>query len=315
MNKEKRKALGIIESKVLGAMYSYFDKEGFVECVVPHVTAASGACENIDTMFDLGIQYFGKPAYLSQTGQLFLEVLVPVFGKVWCQGPSFRAETFAPERHLCEFWLVEFEFIGGFDQLLGHIEAMLKHIVAQTERFGKDELLTLGVNIERLKSLRRPFPRVRYEEAIKILNKNWGDDITSSDEEKLINISGNAPLFITHHPVEMKFFNMKNSEYDPRVVNSADLILPFGGESVGAAEREYRFDILHQKLLDSRMLRQLRAKGTELEVFDKYLHSIKVEGVPHAGGGIGLNRVIQYILGVQDIRQATMFPINRETLV
>ncbi|MCP8315304.1 MAG: hypothetical protein H3Z52_06395 [archaeon] len=315
VDKEKKKALGIVGAKVLREMRAYFDNEGFLEVVVPHITAGLGACENIDTMFELNKHYFGKPTYLSQTGQLFLEELVPVFGKVWCQGPSFRAETSVYERHLSEFWLVEFEFTGSFDQLLTYIEELLKQVVANVTKSARSEFLSLGIDLERLNSLRRPFPRIRYEEAIKILNKDWGGDLTSEDEKRLVNLNRNTPIFVTHHPIEMKFFNMKNNESDPRVVNSADLILPYSGEAVGAAEREYRFDILYQKLLNSRMFQQLQAKGTKLEAFDRYFDSIKERGVPHAGGGIGLNRIIQYLLGEQDIRRATMFPINKESLL
>jgi asparaginyl-tRNA synthetase len=293
----------------------YFEEKGFVEVPVPHIMRATGACENIATMFE--VSFFGERRYLAQTGQLYLEVLTPYLERVWAAGPSFRAEPDVDERHLVEFTLVEIEFKGGFDELLRHIESMVSSMVGEAVRTRAEDLEMLVADIGRLKRIRPPFRRVSYSESVNLLagtGVRWGDDLKSAHEKQVVKYFGGEPLFITHYPKAIKFFNMKENESNPDVVDSADLILPFSGEAVGAAERESDYDRLVSRLLDSSMFRLLKEKGGSLDDFAWYLNFYKEDGgCRHSGCGIGMNRVTQSVLGVDDIRVTTTWPMNRES--
>jgi len=309
-------AVARLEASLLRGARRYFDAKGFVEIVVPHLTRATGACENIATMFT--VDHFGESVYLAQTGQLYLEVLTPFLGKVWCVGPSFRAEPDADERHLTEFALIELEFQGNLAQLMQHIENVVHSMVQEVLKTRREEVELLGIDKKRI-NVMPPFKKVTYTRAVEQLfhfGVEWGDDLKSWHEKTLVEIYGNKPLFITHYPKAIKFFNMKQNAENPEVVNSTDLILPFSGEAVGAAEREHEYEPLFQRLKESRMLQQLIERGGGIRDFDWYLGFYKRHsGTPHAGCGIGLNRVTQYVLGSSDIRTSTVFPMNRETLM
>ena len=163
--------------------------------------------------------------------------------------------------------------------------------------------------------LDKQFARITYSQAIAELGKPWAYDLKHADEQALVYKHGGGPLFITHYPEEIKFFNMRNNPKDSKVVNSADLILPHSGEAVGAAERIYEYDTLHKKLSESTMLKQLEARGGSIDAFSWYLDHMKTRGsVLHSGCGIGLNRVTQYVLAEKDIRNATTYPTNRENV-
>jgi asparaginyl-tRNA synthetase len=305
-----------IESKLLKGARNYFEEQGFIEVTVPHITKATGACENIATMFQL--DYFGQNSYLSQTAQLYLEVLTPFLEKVWCVGPSFRAEPLADERHLTEFTLIELEFAGNFQELLEHVEGTICSMINCALEECEEELQLLDVNAERLRKIKRPFDRITYTEAVGLLNEygvKWGDDFKSHHEKALVQMNGNQPLFVTHFPKPIKFFNMRENDENPEIVNSADLLLPLSGEAVGAAEREYRYEKLYQRLINSTMFKQLVERGGSIEDFKWYLDFYKEHGTLHSGCGIGLNRVTQFVLGTKDIRGTTAFPLNRESIL
>lgn len=322
--KERHKLLDVpemwaitkIEASLLKGARDYFDWNGFVEVSVPHITKATGACENIDTLFE--VDHFGTKAYLIQTGQLYLESLIPYLGKVYCIGSSFRSEPDVDGRHLTEFTLVEMELPCNFDELLFHIERLIYSMVESATKSCKEELKFLGADLKRL-SIKLPFKKITYTEAIDILEKKekikWGDDLKSRHEKFLVEYFGNKPLFITHYPKEIKFFNMRQNG-NPKVVNSADLCLPFSGEAVGSAEREYEYERLYKRLKESKMLKQLEARGGGIKDFKWYLDLLKTKkNVQHAGCGVGLNRVTQFVLGSDDIRTSTVFPQNRESLM
>jgi asparaginyl-tRNA synthetase len=305
-----------IESSLLHGARKYFEEHNFVEVAVPHITKATGSCENVATMFEL--DYFGRRGYLSQTAQLYLEVLTPFLGKVWCIGPSFRAEPRADERHLTEFTLIELEFAGNFTELLEHIEGTIYSMINTVLQEREGELQLLGVNTERLRKIKKPFEKITYTEAVGLLAEygvKWGDDLKSHDEATIVQMMGNQPIFVTHFPKAMKFFNMRENDENPAIVNSADLLLPVGGEAVGAAEREYKYERLHRRLVNSSMFRQLVEKGGGIADFDWYLEFYKAHGSLHSGCGIGLNRVTQFVLGTDDIRATTAFPLNRESIL
>ena len=303
-----------LEAATLKGLRHYFEDNSFVEIVVPHITKATGACENIDTMFSL--DYFGRQAYLTQTGQLFLEVMSPFLQKVWCTIHSFRAEPTVDNRHLTEFTLVEMEFLGNLDELIKHTERAIFSAVKEVSKM-EEELAELGVDPERLKIFRPPYKRITYTEAIELLKGefklNWGDDLKSVHEKRLAEMFG--PVFITHYPKAIKFFNMRENDDNTEIVNSTDLILPMAGEAVGGAERESNYERLLQRLKESTMLKLLEARGGSIQDFDWYLEFWKEhEGVLHSGCGIGVSRVVQSILGLPDIRMATPFVMNKKKL-
>jgi len=308
-------ALARIEAALLRGARKYFDANNFTEIIVPHLTRATGACENIATMFT--VDHFGENCYLAQTGQLYLEVLTPFLKKVWCVGPSFRAEPSVDERHLTEFTLIELEFEGNLAKLIEHVENVIDSMIQEVIKTRQEDMELLGIDKQRINVL-PPFKKVTYTEAVSQLSGygvKWGDDLKSIHEKTLVEIYSNQPLFITHYPKAIKFFNMKTNEHNSNVVNSTDLILPFSGEAVGAAEREYKYEPLLKRLEESNMLRQLIEKGGTIHDFDWYLDFYQLhEGTPHSGCGIGLNRVTQYVLGSTDIRASTVFPMNKETM-
>jgi asparaginyl-tRNA synthetase len=316
-------SIAFIEGKLVEGAIEYFVKNGFVNILTPHITKATGSCENINTLFEL--DYFGQKGYLVQTGQLYLEAFIPHFKKVYCIGPSFRAEQVADARHLTEFPLLEIEFqteeTGGLYKLMAYIEGTIYSMVKKVVKEGKDELANLEVDLKHLKNLKPPFKKVTYKEVLKILNNRYGynlsfgDDLKHEHEQKVVEYFNNQPVFITHFPKKIKFFNMRMNEDDPDIVNSTDLILPMSGEAVGAAEREHNYERLVKRLKESEMLRLLEKKGGSIEDFKWYLELVKRKPIPHAGCGIGLNRVTQFVLQSSDIRSSTAFPMNKENLM
>ena len=295
-------------------MHRYFDREGFVEIIVPRVTKITGSCENLDTLLD--VEFLGQQAYLIQTAQLFLELLVPALPRVWCCGPSFRAEAKIDNRHLAEFTLLEMEFCGDFEELLSRIENLLSEMINRVVERCEKELGELGANKRGLHQSKPPFQRVTYDQAVQVLNVSWGDDLNSKHERILLEKHGCRPLFITHFLEHIKFFNMKINQENPKVVDSADLILPFSGEAAGAAEREFDYEKVYNRLKRSNMLKQLERRGGSIDDFHWYLNHLQGNGsVRHAGCGVGLNRVIQFILGSHDIRESTLFSSRRGKLM
>ena len=227
-----------LERQVINSMRDYFEKEGFIEILPPKIVRASGACENIDTLFEVWVNgnrnWFhseeSHPAYLPQTAQLYLEAFTPYLKKVFAVGPSFRAEPGSDDRHLIEFTMFKIEFAGGFKKLLKYIEGaiykVVKDILALPQKI-KRELGLKKKDIQRLRKVKPVFPKVTYEEAIKILNLPFGDDIHSKDEQKLVERFGGHPIFITHHPnllydhgkeIEVeKFFNMITRSQESKI--------------------------------------------------------------------------------------------------
>jgi len=307
-------ALAKVEAGLLRGARQYLESAGFVEIDVPRITTATGSCENIDTLFEMN--YFGRRAYLIQTAQLFLEILVSSLGKVWCYGPSFRAEPRVDRRHLTQFALLEVEFLGDFEAMLTHIENLIAEMFRGAFRYAEKELKEMGIDRSRIEILTKPFARVTYDEAVRVVKTKWGDDLTSSHERTLVESFGNQPLFVTHFPTHFKFFNMRTNPDNPRIVNSADLILSYGGEAVGAAEREFEYEKVLAKLKGSRMMSQLQRAGGGIEEFGWYLDHLRWNGsAPHAGFGVGVARVMQSLLCRNDIRRCIPFPSNKVALM
>lgn len=306
--------------KIWDAMYRgarrYVEAMGFIGVHnMPEIVGVTGACENVDTLFK--VDYFGKTAYLAQSDQLYLELLTPSLGKVYAEIQSFRMEPEADSRHLCQFGLFEIEHLGDLDELIGHVSGVVQSAINEVVRNCPEELALFGRSTDDIANL--AFGRVTYSDAIELLsarfpNLRWGDDLVAEHEAALVSTLG--PCFITHYPWEIKFFNMMENADDPRVVNSTDLLLPFAGESAGAAEREHEHDRIVSKLKGSVMYERLVANGATDEDFAWYLDAHKDREIPlHSGAGIGMARVAQFILGVDDIRDAVPFIVNRENLL
>ncbi len=326
-----------LEGFVLMEGQKYFYEQGFTPLYPPRIVRASGACENVNTLFEVSVdkdfQWFGSQAYLAQTGQLYLEAFVPFLNKVFCVGPSFRAESAIDKRHLTEFTMLEIEFAGDFEDLLKHIQGLLYHLAQAVANFPEAEA-KFGLsqdNLNRLKSCPANFSRFTYDEAIKKLQAlgeqiKWGDDISSAREKMLVESVGNQPLFLTHYPDPMydfgeeieveKFFNMLPDAKTPGRVLSSDTILPFSGESVGAAARVHILEEMVKRLENSKMYKRLLERGGSLADFQWYIDQMKANGaVPHAGCGFGISRILQWIHGIDNITEAVTFPANKGGII
>ncbi|MFQ6049477.1 MAG: amino acid--tRNA ligase-related protein [Candidatus Paceibacterales bacterium] len=333
---QEKVATARLERQVISSMSDFLEKDGFVEIFPPKVVRASGACENIDTLFEVGVdgnpRWFcpenPHPAYLSQTAQLYLEAFTPYLGKVYSIGPSFRAEEGNDNRHLIEFLMLEIEFAGGFKKLLGYIEGAIYKVIEDLLRLPEKVRIMIGVEekeIERLGKIRPVFPRITYNKTIKLLGLPFGSDISSANEQRLVKRFGNQPLFITHFPnplfdhgkeIEVeKFFNMDLDASNPKRVLSADLILPFSGEAVGAAQRVWQYDKLKWRLKNSKMFERLSKKGGGLEDFEWYLKRVKEKSVLHSGCGFGIARILKFIKRKDDIKEVVTFPSNQENII
>jgi asparaginyl-tRNA synthetase len=333
---KEKTATAKFEGQVIKSMRNWLEEAGFFEVFPPKIVRASGACENIDTLFEVGVngnmKWFcpEKPqkAYLSQTAQLYLEALTPYLKRVYAVGPSFRAEEGNDNRHLTEFTMLEIEFAGDFERLLKYIENVVYRTVQDILSLPVEKRKELNIekkNIERLEKIKIPFPRLTYDEATKNLGLPFGSDISSKNEQVLVKKFGDQPLFITRFPnplynhgkqIEVeKFFNMIPDPKNPARVLSADLILPIGGEAVGAAQRVHKFEELKWRLENSRMFRRLQTKGGSLNDFDWYFQRIQEKSVPHSGCGFGIGRIIKFLRGEENIRSIITFPSNQVSII
>ena len=333
---KKKVATAKLEGQVIRSMRNWLERASFFEIFPPKIVRASGSCENVDTLFEVSVNenlcWFKseKPhrAYLSQTAQLYLESFTPYLGKVFTVGPSFRAEPGNDTRHLTEFTMLEIEFAGNFRRLLRHIERMIYKVIKDVLELSSTKKKELGLkekDIQRLKKVKPVFPKITYKKATEILGLPFGNDISWKNEQKLIGRFGGQPLFITHFPnplyahgreIEVeKFFNMIPDPKNPKYVLSADLILPFGGEAVGAAQRVHRLEELKWRLKNSRMFKRLGKKGGGVEDFEWYFERMKEKAVPHSGGGFGIARILKFIKGEENIKKAITFPSNQETII
>lgn len=313
---EKRMALVRIWDAMFRGARNYVESQGFVGVHnMPEIVGVTGACENVDTLFK--VDFFGKQAYLAQSDQLYLELLTPHLGKVYAEIQSFRMEPEADDRHLCQFALFEIEHTGDLDQLIGNISGIVHNIAFEVATRCSDDLALFGRTPDDILGVE--FVRMTYGDAIAELQNDfpdlqWGDDLKSHHERVLTERFG--PMFLTHYPLPIKFFNMKQNADDPRVVNSTDMLLPKAGESAGAAEREHDHATIVARLKGSDMYKRLIELGGTDADFAWYLDAHEDRDIPlHSGAGIGMARVAQFLLGADDIRDAVPFVINSENLL
>lgn len=296
-----------IRNEIIRATYEFFNKEGFIKIDPPILTGS--APEGTTELFHT--KYFDEDAYLSQSGQLYMEAAAMAFGKVFSFGPTFRAEKSKTRRHLIEFWMIEPEMaFYEFEDNLKVQEEYVSYVVQSVLKNCSLELKILGRDTSKLEKVQVPFPRITYDDAIKFLHEQgfddieWGDDFGSPHETAIAN-SFDKPVFITHYPKAIKPFYMQPDPTRDDVVLCADLIAPEGyGEIIGGSERIHDYDLLKQ---------ELERHQLSLETYSWYLDLRKYGSVPHSGFGLGLERTVAWITGCEHVRETIPFPrlLNR----
>ena len=302
-----------VRVKVMSAVREYLDSHGFFNLDTPILTPA--AAEGTTTLFET--PYFDEGfAYLAQTGQLYNEANIFSFGRVYCFGPTFRAEKSKTRRHLTEFWMLEPEIaFCDLDGLMEVEEGLIQHIVQTVLRDCSAELKSLGRDVSKLQNVTGPFPRISYDEAAKLLidlyeketdperrellKFEWGMDFGAPHETELTN-RYDKPLFVYGYPSAVKAFYMEPWPNRPEVCKSVDLLAPEGyGEICGGSERISNHDLL---------LKRIHEQKLPEEAFKWYLELRKYGSVPHSGFGMGVERVVAWICGIEHIREAIPFP-------
>ncbi len=294
----RQNAILRVRHRIIKAVRDFFDSKDFTLVDAPIFTP--NACEGTTNLFE--VDYFDEKAYLTQSGQLYMEAAAMAMGKVYCFGPTFRAEKSKTRRHLTEFWMVEPEvaFFDIYDDM-DLAEEFVEYIVQQVLEHNRDDLEFLGRDVSKLEKVKRPFPRISYDEAIEILHKKgndtpWGEDF-GGDEETLISQEFDRPVMIHHYPMKVKAFYMKQEGDKAACV---DMIAPEGyGEIIGGGQREEDLD---------KLLEKIKEQGLNPEVFDWYLDLRKYGSVKHAGFGLGIERTVSWICGVPHVRETIPFP-------
>ena len=290
-----------IRHEIIRACRDFFDNRGFVLVDTPIFTPA--AAEGTSTLFET--DYFGLKAYLSQSGQLYNEAGIAAFGKVYCFGPTFRAEKSKTRRHLTEFWMIEPEVAyADLEDIMKLAEDFVSYIVARVLETRKEELQKLERDTTSLERVSPPFPRITYDEAVSILKKNdvdfeHGNDFGGTDET-VISDTFEKPVMVHRWPKEVKAFYMKDAPDAPGRVLGVDVLATEGyGEIIGGGQREDDFDTLVQKIKSHKL---------PMEAFDWYLDLRKFGAVPHSGFGLGVERTVAWICNLPHVRETIPFP-------
>lgn len=309
LRSKKQWAIQRVRNTIINAIYQYLSEQGFIKIDSPILTPTS--CEGTTTLFD--VEYFDEgKAYLSQSGQLYLEAAALAHGRVFDFGPVFRAEKSKTRRHLTEFWMMDAEM--AFVDHVGNMELqeqLISFVAAQVVEKNAQELEILERDIEPLKKIQAPFKRMTHAEAIEYLQGKGSDikagDDLGADDETLLTEGSDLPVFVEKWPKEIKAFYMKRDPEDDDIVLGADLIATEGfGEIIGGSEREIDHDTL---------VARMKEENLPLEPFQWYLDLRKYGSVPHSGFGIGLERLVAWMTGTRHVRETIPFPrmINRLT--
>ena len=290
-----------VRSQVVEACRSFMAEGGFTLIDAPILTPA--ACEGTTTLFET--DYYGDTAYLTQSGQLYMEAAAMAFGKAYCLGPTFRAEKSKTRRHLSEFWMIEPEV--AYCDLDGDMELaedLVVYVVDKVLEKCQAELQLLERDTEPLRRIAKPFPRITYTEAVKTLadrgaDIQWGQDLGGDDETTLANCF-DIPVLVHRYPAAIKAFYMKQDPTDPRLALCVDMLAPEGyGEIIGGGQREDDLQTLERKLEEHQLPKQ---------AFEWYLDLRRYGSVPHAGFGMGIERVVGWLCGVKHVRETIPFP-------
>ncbi len=290
-----------VRAEVEQAVHDFFYDRGFVRIDTPILTGAIG--EHAGTLFET--DYFGEPAFLAQTGQLYVEAACPAFRKVYCFGPTFRAEKSKTRRHLTEFWMVEPEvaFADSNDNMRLQ-EEFVSYLVERALERCAEELKVLERDTSKLEHVRPPFPRISYTAAVEWLNERghgvaWGSDLGAPHEVALME-ERDLPMFVHDYPKAAKAFYMKENPEDPRTVLCDDLLAPEGyGEIIGGSQREDDLE---------RLTARIREEGLPEEAYAWYLDLRRYGTFPHSGFGLGIERTVAWITGRRHIRELIPFP-------
>ena len=302
LRSRRQVAVAKVRHAVVQGVHDFFDQRGFTHVDTPILTGSIG--EDVGTLFATDYFDLGK-AYLAQTGQLYVEAAAAALGKVYCFGPTFRAEKSKTRRHLTEFWMVEPEVaFNDSDANMRLQEDFVTFLAARAlERCG-EQLKELQRDTTRLELVRPPFTRISYSDAIPKLNAlgssiQWGMDLGAEDET-LLSRDNEKPVFVFNYPREVKAFYMKANPADPRTVLNNDCLAPEGyGEIIGGSQREDDHD---------RLLERIKAQGLKPESYGWYLDLRKYGTFVHSGFGLGLERTVAWICGIPHIREAIAFP-------
>jgi asparaginyl-tRNA synthetase len=308
----RQSAILRIRAEIMRAAAEYFDMNGYIRTDPPVLTPA--ACEGTSTLFP--VDYFGDPAYLTQSGQLYVEATALALGKVYSFGPTFRAEKSKTRRHLTEFWMVEPEVaFMDLDGLMELAENYISHIVGSVVKNRAAELQVIGRDVAKLEAIKAPFPRLRYDEAVELLNqayKNgqleqpfaYGNDFGSPDETWLSS-QYDRPVMVHRYPADVKAFYMEPDPKDPRYALCVDVLAPEGyGEVIGGSQRVSSYELLSARIDQHKLPRQ---------AFEWYLDLRRYGSVPHSGFGMGIERVVSWVCALDHVRETIPFPrmLNR----
>ena len=297
----RQRAILGVRHQIIRACRDFFDDRGFVLVDTPILTPS--ACEGTTTLFE--VDYFDQKAYLAQSGQLYSEAAIMSVGKSYCFGPTFRAEKSKTRRHLMEFWMVEPEVaFAGLDDVMQLAEDLVASVVARVLEKCRPELETLGRDVSKLERCTPPFPRISYDEAIKILKEKgseieWGGDFGGTDETLLAE-NFDRPVLVHRYPSQVKAFYMRPDPERPELALCVDMLAPEGyGEIIGGSERLADYDRLVKRMEESKLPR---------EAFEWYLDLRRYGTVPHSGFGMGIERVVAWICGLEHVRETIPFP-------
>ena len=295
-----------VRAEIIKAARDFFDDRGFTLTDPPILTPA--ACEGTTTLFP--VDYFDEQAYLTQSGQLYIEATAMALGKVYSFGPTFRAEKSKTRRHLTEFWMVEPEVAyATLDDLMELAEDFISFIVKRCLERRPGDLKTIGRDVAKLEKIAPPFPRVSYDDAVKLLEEGhakgalenkfeWGGDLGSPDETYL-SAQFERPVIVHRYPAQVKAFYMEPDPQRPELALCLDVLAPEGyGEIIGGSERMASYELL---------LERIREHGLPEEAFKWYLDLRKYGGVPHGGFGMGIERAVAWICGLEHVRETIPF--------
>ena len=297
----KQAAILRIRAEIEFALREFFYRNDFVLADAPIITPA--ACEGTTNLFE--IDYHGDKGYLSQSGQLYNEATAAALGRIYCFGPTFRAEKSKTRRHLLEFWMIEAEAaFFDVDDNMRLQEDMVVYVIERVLERCRNELKLIERDISKLEAIKKPFPRISYTDAVALLNKagepfEWGDDF-AAPHETIIGNHFDLPVFVHRYPTAIKAFYMKPDPDDAKVVLGADLLAPEGyGEIIGGGQRIDDLALLEQRLAEHQLPR---------EAFEWYLDLRRYGSVPHSGFGLGIERTVAWICGLDHIRESIPFP-------
>jgi asparaginyl-tRNA synthetase len=301
LRSSRQQAILRVRAEIIAAFRDFMNREGFLLVDAPIFTPS--ACEGTTTLFET--DYFGEKAYLTQSGQLYNEAAAMAFGRVYCFGPTFRAEKSKTRRHLIEFWMMEPEWaFATLDDVIALEERLLVYTVGRVLESRGEDLKVIERDAGPLERVRPPFPRVHYNDAVRRLSEagqpfEWGGDFGGADET-VLSQQFETPVFITHYPAAIKAFYMEPDPEDPRLCLSCDCLAPEGyGEIIGGGQR-----------MDSLALltRRIEEHGLPQEAFEWYKDLRRYGSVPHAGFGIGVERTLAWIAGLDHVRETIPFP-------